>query len=160
MTETNQSQDVEFSLEKIYLKDVSFESPAAPVIFTAQLAPQLNIQLGIEHQQFNPDKNLFEVVLEITATAMHDDKTLFLAELHQAGIFKIGGIDGDALERTLEITCAYALLPFAREALNDLVSKGGFPQFLLNPINFEALYQQKQAAMKKNPPASEKQALQ
>jgi preprotein translocase subunit SecB len=160
VTESKQAQDVQFSLEKIFLKDISFESPAAPLVFLSQPTPHLNIQLGVEHQQFNPDKGLFEVVLVITATATHEDKTLFLVELQQAGVFQINGITGQALERTLEIACAYALLPFAREALNDLVSKGGFPQFLLNPINFDALYQQKQEALKQKVSSTEKQALQ
>ena len=148
---TGTEKDIVFHLEKIYIKDVSYEAPGAPVDFMQQEgpAPQLNVQLGIEHAPLNPEQGFFEVVLAVTATTTRNDKTLFLVELQQAGVFQITGLTGEALEKTLEIGCTHILLPFAREAINDLVSKGGFPQLLLSPINFEALYEQKKAAQKK-----------
>ena len=142
------NEGVQFSLERIYLKDASYEAPAVPVVFTQQLSPQLNVQIGITHGVLSEPQGVHEVVLAVTATAKHGDKTIFLVEIHQAGLFRISGVTGDALTKTLEIACPYILLPFAREAVNDFVSKGGFPQLLLNPINFEALYEQKQAALK------------
>lgn len=142
------SEGVQFSLERIYLKDASYEAPAVPVVFTQQLSPQLNVQIGITHGVLSEPQGVHEVVLAVTASAKHGDKTIFLVEIHQAGLFRISGVTGDALTKTLEIACPYILLPFAREAVNDFVSKGGFPQLLLNPINFEALYEQKQAALK------------
>ena len=142
------SEGVQFSLERIYLKDASYEAPAVPVVFTQQLSPQLNVQIGITHGVLSEPQGVHEVVLAVTASAKHSDKTIFLVEIHQAGLFRISGVIGDALTKTLEIACPSILLPFAREAVNDFVSKGGFPQLLLNPINFEALYEQKQAALK------------
>lgn len=140
---------VQLSLERIYLKDVSYEAPAVPVVFTQQVTPQLNIQIGITHETLNHAQGVYEVVLTVTVNAKHGEKSIFLVEIQQAGLFHITGLEGDALEKTLEITCASILLPFAREAVNDFVSKGGFPQLLINPINFEALYQQKLAAVAK-----------
>lgn len=148
------NEAAQFSLERIYLKDVSYEAPSVPAIFTQQLSPQLNIQIGITHSVLSEPQGVYEVVLAVTTNAKHGDKTIFLVEIHQAGLFRIAGVTGDALIKTLEIACPYILLPFAREAVNDFVSKGGFPQLLLNPINFEALYEQKQAAMKQPAPAA------
>ncbi|MFP5348567.1 MAG: protein-export chaperone SecB [Gammaproteobacteria bacterium] len=145
----------QFSLERIYVKDVSYEAPAVPAVFTQQLSPQLNIQIGITHNALGAAPDVYEVVLAVTASAKHGDKTIFLVEIHQGGLFRIAGVAGDALAKTLEIACPYILLPFAREAVNDFVSKGGFPQLLLNPINFEALYEQKRAAMKQAAPAAQ-----
>ena len=142
------SEGVQFSLERIYLKDASYEAPAVPVVFTQQLSPQLNVQIGITHGVLSEPQGVHEVVLAVTASAKHGDKTIFLVEIHQAGLFRISGVIGDALTKTLEIACPSILLPFARVAVNDFVSKGGFPQLLLNPINFEALYEQKLAALK------------
>ena len=142
------NEGVQFSLERIYLKDASYEAPAVPVVFTQQLSPQLNVQIGITHGVLSEPQGVHEVVLAVTASAKHGDKNIFLVEIHQAGLFRISGVTGDALAKTLEIACPYILLPFAREAVNDFVSKGGFPQLLLNPINFEALYEQKLAALK------------
>lgn len=147
-------EGVQFSLERIYIKDASYEAPSVPVAFTQQLSPQLNIQIGITHGALSEPKGVYEVVLAVTASAKTGDKTIFLVEIHQGGLFHIAGVTGDALTKTLEIACPYILLPFAREAVNDFVSKGGFPQLLLNPINFEALYEQKQAAMKQPAPAA------
>lgn len=141
---------VQFSVERIYIKDVSYEAPAVPHVFMQQVTPQLDIQLVVQHAAVGAAEGLHEVTLVVTVAAKHGDKAIFLVEVQQAGVFRIDGIEGEALQRALEISGAYILLPFVREAINDLVGKGGFPQLLIHPINFEALYEQKQAALKKS----------
>jgi preprotein translocase subunit SecB len=137
-----------FGLEKIYLKDVSYEAPGAPAVFLQAQAPEIGVQIGLTARPIEDQQDFYEVILTIQITAKRDDKVLFLVEVQQAGVFRIQGIGGEALQHTLEVTCAYVLLPFAREAVNDLVSKGGFPQLLINPINFDALFEQKRANAK------------
>ena len=149
MAEQSES-NVQFNLERIYTKDISYESPAVPQVFLEQAAPQLDMQLGVHHAAIQSSDGLFEVVLTVSVSAKHAGKSIFLVEVQQAGLFRIVGIAGKSLERALEISGAYILLPFAREAINDLVGKGGFPQLLINPINFETLYEQKQAAARKS----------
>jgi preprotein translocase subunit SecB len=144
MNEKNQEREVVFNLEKIYLKDVSYEAPYVPAIFTEKDAPEVGIQLGIEHSKL--DQEFFEVILSVTVTAKLRDKVVFLTEAKQAGLFRVNGVADTELNKVLEIACPNILLPFIREAINDLTQKGGFPQLLINPVNFEALYQQKQAA--------------
>ena len=131
-----------FSLRKIYLKDVSFESPAAPSIFAADVdvKPQMNLQLSSEAQRVADDQ--YEVVLALTVTATIEEKTAFLVELKQAGLFRVAGFSDDERSQLLGISCPDLLFPFAREAVAELVQKGGMPQLLLQPINFDALYQQ------------------
>ena len=147
MVEPNQDRNVVFNVEKIYIKDVSYEAPGVPMAFQAQnAAAEIGVQLGFEHSVLNAEQGIYEVVLTVTATAKNEGKNIFLAEVKQGGIFHISGVEGDMLQRALEISCAYVLLPFVREVINDLVGKGGFPQLLINPINFESLYEQKQAA--------------
>lgn len=135
--------EILFNLERIYVKDLSFEAPTTPQAFLEKSAPEVAIQLGIEHSQVSQGDGLFEVILSITVTATLAGKTVFLAEAKQAGLFRIQGVPTEELAKVLEITCPSILLPFAREVINGLVEKGGFPQLLINPINFEALYQQK-----------------
>jgi preprotein translocase subunit SecB len=141
-----QQPEVVFTLEKIYLRDVSYEAPGVPQVFLEQQAPRIDIQLGISHRPFDAEQGFHEVVLAVTATARREDKPVFLVEVQQAGVFRIRGLEGEALERTLEVSCPYALLPFLRETVAELVTKGGFPQLLINPINFDALYAQKRQA--------------
>jgi preprotein translocase subunit SecB len=145
--EPNQDKNFVFNVEKIYIKDVSYEAPGVPTAFQAQnAAAEIGVQLGMEHGLLNAEQGIHEVVLTVTANATHENKNIFLVEVKQAGIFRITGLEGETLKRALEISCANVLLPFVREAVNELVSKGGFPQLLISPINFEALYEQKQAA--------------
>ena len=145
MDQKTPESEIIFGLEKIYLKDVSYEAPNVPHFFMEKNAPEVGIQLAIDHGLVHEPEGVFEVILSVTVTAKFQEKAVFLTEAKQAGLFRIRGMAGDDLERVLEITCPNILLPFAREAINDLVGKGGFPQLLINPINFEALYQQKHA---------------
>lgn len=153
MAEADQQQNTVFNIEKIYIKDVSYEAPGVPQVFSQSqnVGAEIGVHLGLEHSSLAAEQGLHEVVLTLTVTAKRDNKNIFLVEVKQAGIFRIGGVDQDTLQRALEISCAYVLLPFAREAANDFVEKGGFPQLLINPINFEALYEQKRLAQAQQP---------
>jgi preprotein translocase subunit SecB len=129
-----------FSIEKLYLKDVSFESPNSPAVFTSQWSPQIQYQLNTRADVVAEDTH--EVVLSVTVTAKQGDQTGFLAEVHQAGIFRMEGFSQEELTRIVAIECPTVLFPFAREAISDLVLKGGFPPVILTPMNFHALYAQ------------------
>ena len=146
MTEQNTQTGFTFNLEKIYIKDSSFEVPNAPQVFLNTTAPEVGVQLGIHHSPIGPGPDLYEVVLAVTITAKSADKTVFLVEVHQAGLFRITGMPAPELPKVLEIACPNVLLPFARQVVSSLIESGGFPQLLVNPINFEALYLQKQQA--------------
>jgi len=147
----NQTAPV-FALEKIYVRDSSYESPNAPDVFLNGKPPEVAVQLSIENRAVAADQGVHEVVLSVTVTAKSEDKTVFLAEVHQAGLFRIQNVPADDLPKVLEIACPNVLLPFVRQAVNDLVEAGGFPQLLISPVNFEALYLQKHAAG--SPPAA------
>ncbi len=137
MSEENQ----QFAIQKLYLKDVSFESPNAPHVFTdGEWKPQVNVQLNTVHNSIAQDT--YEVVLEVTVTAKQNDKTAFLVELKQAGVFSLTGFPEENLGGMLGAYCPETLFPFAREAISELIAKGGFPQLLLQPVNFNALYTQ------------------
>ncbi len=140
MSEENQQQ---FAIQKIYLKDVSFESPNAPAVFTdGEWQPEVNVQLNTETQGVADGQ--YEVSLNVTVTAKHADKTAFLVEVKQAGVFQMVGFEEEQLKGMLGAYCPEVLFPFAREAISDLVAKGGFPQLLLAPVNFNQLYMQHQ----------------
>jgi len=144
-----QAQEQQFAIQKIYLKDVSFESPNSPAVFAdGDWKPEVNIQLNTSNQSLG--KDAYEVDLKITVTAKHNDKTAFLVELTQSGIFTVAGFAEENLRGMLAAFCPETLFPFAREAIAELVGKGGFPPMLLAPVNFNALYmqqaQQQQAA--------------
>ena len=130
----------QFALQKIYVKDLSFETPSSPQVFLEKWEPDINIQLG--NKASSLDDSTHEVVLELTVTAKLKDKTAFLVEVQMAGIFNISGYDQDQLAAVTGSACPQVLFPFAREVVSDLVTRGGFPQLLLTPINFEALYRQ------------------
>jgi len=136
----SENTEAHFSIEKIYLKDVSFESPDAPAVFTADWKPEINMELNSQGQPI--DNNVYEVELSITVTAKNKDKTSFLVEIKQCGIFSISGMDDANINGMLGSFCPNILFPYAREAISDLVTKGGFPQLLLAPVNFDALYAQ------------------
>lgn len=131
-----------FHTKKIYLKDASFEAPSTPGIFTQTgIKPAFDVQMFIDYQAIDEKSGLTEIILKITATSRHEENTLYLAEVHQAGLFEIQHPDPDTHQMIIQVTCPHILLPFAREELNGLISKGGFSNFLIAPVNFEALYQ-------------------
>ena len=135
------------SARKVYLKDASFESPGSPGVFLqSNIQPDIDLNINVNHQQIDEEGKYFEVTLQVTSTATQDDTTMFLAEVLQAGIFEINADEDSHKELLLQVGCPNMLLPFAREELASLVSKGGFPQLLISPINFEAVYRQKLAA--------------
>ncbi len=139
--EQSQDQPV-FSIEKIYLKDMSLEIPNAPQVFLEHEAPQLDVQLHTEGMPV--DEGLFESLLTVTVTAKLKEKTLFLVEVVQAGIFQLRHLPEDQVAPVMGITCPNILFPYAREVVSDIVTRAGFPPVLLNPVNFEALYAQQQ----------------
>ena len=132
-----------FSIEKIYVKDLSLEVPNAPQIFMSNDAPQLEVQLSQAVQSM--DGALFEVTLKVTVIAKAGDKTVFLVEVAQAGIFQIRNVPQSELDPILGMVCPNVLFPYARETVSDTVNRAGFPPVLLAPVNFEALYQQRMA---------------
>jgi len=128
-------------IERIYVKDASFESPGAPSIFGEQFRPE--VQVDINSQVNSLGDNRHEVVLTATITARRDaDRTAYVVEVQQAGIFQITGVDQGQLAQVLGIACTNTLFPYLRETLDSLVVKGGFPPLALAPVNFEALYAQ------------------
>lgn len=136
---TENTQPV-FSIEKLYVKDLSLEVPGAPQIFLEREAPQVNVQLRTEGQAI--EDGVYEVSLTVTVTAkIGEDRTLFLVEVAQAGIFQIRHIPESDLEPVMMIGCPNILFPYAREAVSDAVTRAGFQPVLLSPVNFESLYQ-------------------
>src|SRR5205085_7113639 len=131
---------VQFSIEKIYVKDLSLENPGAPQSFQMSEAPQIEIGLRTRGEQI--DKDIYECVLTLTVTARSGDKTVFLVEAAQAGIFGIRGVAAEQLQPVLAIHCPTVLFPYARETVADATMRAGFPPVQLAPINFDALYQQ------------------
>ena len=142
-TSDAESTSTTFDIRKIYLKDASVECPNSPDIFlTDNSQPEISIDASIKATNLEQE-NYFDVSLGITVTAKLKDQTAFLVEVHQAGVFQIVGVSNEDMPLALEIACPNILLPFAREAVADLVAKAGFPQLLLTPINFEAPHLQK-----------------
>ena len=141
MAEQEQATEKQLAISKIYVKDFSFESPQSPEVFkTGDWTPQTNLNLRSSHNAL--DGNAHEIVLTVTVEAKDGDKTLFLVELHQAGIFEIAGYGKEELEAIVGSFCPNILFPYARETIAGIIQKGGFPEFVLQPINFDALYMQ------------------
>jgi preprotein translocase subunit SecB len=132
--------DTRFGVQRIYLKDASLEAPDSPDAFRRAYTPQVNFSINSRSKKL--EDNVFEVVLRLTADVKQDNKTLFLVEVQQAGIFEVVGLDGDRLEQVLTITCPTVLFPYGREAVDSLVVKASFPPLMLAPINFESVYMQ------------------
>lgn len=128
----------QINLQKIYVKDASFEAPSAPAIF--QEEGQSNLQLNMSQKVGSVAENIYEVVLTITLTCTLGDKTAYLAEVQQAGIFGLTGFDQRTLEGVLATYCPNVLFPYARQAISDMVQNGGFSPYFLQPINFDQLY--------------------
>lgn len=131
----------QFSVQRIYTKDLSFESPATPAVFKKQWQPKVNVDLNTKSGAIDEEGN-FEVVLSITITAKIEEETAFLIEVQQAGIFFIKGFEGEELRRILGTAAPNVLFPYARETIDTLCVKGAFPAIMLSPVNFEAVYQQ------------------
>ena len=140
-----------FQIEKIYVKDLSLENPGAPQTFQLAESPQIEIGLRTRGEQVAPD--VYECVLTLTVTARSNDKTVFLIEAAQAGIFAIKGVPPNQLQPVLAIHCPAVLFPYARETIADATMRAGFPPVHLAPINFEALYQQQLAQASAQAPA-------
>ena len=144
MSESDSLQP-KFAIQRVYVKDISFESPGAPETFRIQGKPSVNLDLNTKNQSL--EDGLWEVVLTLTITAKaEDERTLYLAEVQQAGIFEIAGLEGEMTEQTLASLCPSILFPYARENIDSLITKGTFPPLMLAPVNFDALYEQAKLA--------------
>lgn len=135
-----QPQGPAFALQRIYLKDASFESPRSPTVFQSQWAPKISFNLSSKSARIG--EGVYEVVLTITVEAKVEENAAFLAEVHQAGIFTANGLNDSDLEHVLAAVCPNILFPYARESIDSLVVKGSFPPVALAPVNFDALYLQ------------------
>ncbi|NJD24945.1 MAG: protein-export chaperone SecB [Betaproteobacteria bacterium] len=136
-----ENQQPVFGIEKLYVKDLSVEVPNAPQIFLEQEGPQVEIQLATNGQGLGD--GAYEVVLTVTVTARIGDKTVFLVEVGQAGIFRIVNVPDEQLEPLMAVACPNILFPYAREAVSDAVGRAGFAPIVLQPVNFEAMYMQR-----------------
>ena len=134
----NAANNPVFTVEKIYAKDVSFEAPGAPQVFAEQGQPQLQMNLNQKVQRLGD--NAFEVILGVTLTCTIGEKTAYLAEVQQAGVFGLSGFSDQQLDMMLGTQCPTVLYPYVREAIGGLIQAGGFPPFVLQPLNFDALY--------------------
>ncbi|MWN31452.1 protein-export chaperone SecB [Gilliamella sp. Pra-s65] len=140
MTEQNNTQqpETQFAIQRIYTKDVSFETNNVPEIFTKQWQPELNIELNSSSQTLS--ENVYEVALRVTLTAKQQDEVVYICEVTQAGIFSLIGFDDGQIQHCVGAYCPNILFPYAREVISSLVNKGTFPQVNLEPVNFEALF--------------------
>jgi preprotein translocase subunit SecB len=138
MSEAQNNEPV-FSIEKVYIKDLSLEIPNAPQVFLDREPPTVDIQL--HHNSTGVEDGVYETVLTVTVTAKAKDKTLFLVEAAQAGIFVVRNVPAAELEAVLGIACPNILFPYVREVVSDISVRAGFPPVILSPVNFEAIYQ-------------------
>ena len=134
-------EEIKFIIRRIYTKDVSFESPLSPAVFDdTNLSPKISFNLNSKIEKRN--ENNFEIVLDINVKAQTSDKTVYLAEIKQAGLFELEGGSDQLKQRFLHVNCPEAIFPYARENLSNLIQKGGFPPLFLSPIDFQTLYHQ------------------
>jgi preprotein translocase subunit SecB len=136
-----QDEQPVFGIEKLYVRDLSVEVPHAPEIFLEREAPQVEIQLNTTGRSV--DEGIFEVVLTVTVTATLNEKTVFLVEVGQAGIFRIMNVPGEQVEPLVAVACPNILFPYARETVSDAVTRAGFAPIVRQPVNFEAMYMQR-----------------
>jgi len=136
-----QQNPASFQIEKVYVKDLSLEIPNAPQVFVQQAQPQLEVQIHTESAQFA--EGYFEASVSATVTAKAGERTLFLAEAVQAGIFSVRNVSAEELDPLLGVACPTILFPYLRETISDLITRGGFPAVLLSPVSFESLYVQR-----------------
>lgn len=133
-----------FAIQKVYLKDASLETPNSPAVFQSEWRPEANVELNTRHQALGDAGH--EVVLTVTVTAKLEDKTAYLCEVAQAGVFSLTGFDRQTLEALLGSYCPALLFAYAREAVSDFTGKAGFPPLVLSPVNFDAIYAQQRAS--------------
>ena len=138
-----QHDETQFMIQRIYIKDLSYETPNTPMVFQQQWEPELSLDLNTASSEL--EANVYEVVLTVTATVANQKATAFLVEVKQAGIFTIQGAQANQLDHLLNSFCPSILFPYAREAITSQVIHGSFPQLVLAPINFDALYMQQLA---------------
>ncbi|OGV25683.1 MAG: protein-export chaperone SecB [Legionellales bacterium RIFCSPHIGHO2_12_FULL_37_14] len=143
------NQELQFMIQRLYIKDLSFEAPNVPEIFKITWHPELHLDVHTSHTEL--EKNVYEVLLSLTATVKNDKQVAFLVEVKQAGIFSIQGAQGDQLDHILGSFCPNILFPYAREAISTEVTRASFPQLVLAPINFDALYMQNKQNQTNNP---------
>lgn len=139
----------QFEIQKIYVKNISLESPNSPQVFREQWKPSVHMDIANSADELGG--NLYEVTLSVTATVSHEEKTIYLVEVQQAGIFLMADFPREIIGRMVATVCPNIMFPYVREVVSDLVTRAGFPQLLLAPVNFDALYlqhQQKAAAEK------------
>ncbi|MCM2972653.1 MULTISPECIES: protein-export chaperone SecB [Larsenimonas] len=144
---TEQGQDdIQFALQRIYVKDISFEAPNSPSVFQQQFQPR--VKLDVDNGYTAVGDGVYEVTVKITAQVYNgaEETTAFLAEVEQAGLFTISGLPDAQLDHTLNAFCPNVLFPYARECIDSLVNRGSFPALMLAPVNFDAMYAQKQQA--------------
>jgi preprotein translocase subunit SecB len=141
MSDAQPQPQPSFQIEKVYVKDLSLEIPGAPRVFMEQVQPELEVQIGTEVNRL--DEKFTEVTVSATVTARAGERTVFLAEAVQAGIFSLSNVPQRELEPLLHIGCPTILFPYLREAISDLIVRGGFPPVLLAPVSFEALFMQR-----------------
>jgi preprotein translocase subunit SecB len=140
-----QGAGAQFQIQKLYTKDVSFELPNAPQVF--QQEGQADVKMSLAQRVENLGENLHEVVLTVTVTATVGDKTAYLAEVAQAGIFLVSGFNEQATHAVMNTMCPGALFPYARQTISSLIADGGFPPLVLQPVNFDQLYAQRMQKM-------------
>ena len=136
----NEQVAQQFAVQRIYIKDSSFESPLGAAVFSKPWQPKISVDLNTKSDKVGDDS--YEVVLTVTITATVDEETALLIEVHQAGMFLIKGVEGEQLRQTVAIMAPNLLFPYIREAVDSMALKGGFPALSLQPVNFEALYRQ------------------
>lgn len=153
-----------FNILNIYVKDLSFESPNAPAIFNTEWHPKVDFDLQLKTELLSAEEHIHEVVLHLTVTVkLKDEKTAFIVDAKQAGIFTLKGFEEEVLKQVLGITCPTVIFPYARETISNLVQRGGFPQLIIPTLNFEAMYaaqqQQGGAGSGQNKPANESKVM-
>lgn len=153
MAEENKTVEKQFSIQKIYTKDISFETPNSPKVFIEKWEPSVDFNLSTHVETL--ENSLYEVALTITITVKSGDTTAYLVEVNQAGIFALNGFNDQEMGPMIGSFCPNILFPYAREVVSDLVAKGGFPQLLLAPVNFDALYAQHLQHVQNQAPGSE-----
>jgi preprotein translocase subunit SecB len=134
----------QFLVQRIYTKDVSFEAPNTPQIFQEQWSPEIKVGLGSDVNRLGNGQ--FELVLNVNVEAKHGDKSVFLVEVHQGGVFQVKGFSDQEIDALMGVAAPNVLFPYVREVVSDLVTRGSLPQFILQPVNFEALYAQQRQA--------------